>query len=178
MNCTVRGLRRSQIFVENPWIGNYFPLPGKSEFLTPVLAWEGIKGWGKCMINRPGVYASNLLIREGLLNFNEPVYLGDEFKSAPAPDNKPEIERRSQHLSFFPNPARTFFIIEYDLRDFDQGGTIMISDQSGKLITSISINDLQNQMIVSTATFSSGIYLIRLFVNDQLKAVEKVNIQK
>jgi len=91
--------------------------------------------------------------------------------------NKNEVIN-SPSLKVFPNPARTFFIIEYDLRDFDQGGTIMISDQSGKLITSISINDLQNQMIVSTATFSSGIYLIRLFVNDQLKAVEKVNIQK
>jgi len=126
----------------------------------------------------PCVFASNLLIRERLLNYNEPVYLADILKSAPAPDKKPEIERKANHLSLFPNPAGNYFIVQYDLTDQYNLGILSISDINGKELKAINLQDKQNQIVIPTQEFSAGVYLIRLFGGNHFIESQKVTIIK
>jgi hypothetical protein len=119
----------------------------------------------------PGVYSRNILIANHLISYQEPVYLSDNpLKSTPiSSSNKNNSNEKKQYLNVFPNPANTYFIIEYDLRDFYMPGIILICDQEGKLIKIISLNDKQNQKII-------GIYLVSLYINNKLESVIKTII--
>lgn len=127
----------------------------------------------------PGIYSRNLLEAKSFLSYEEPVYLGNTtLKSYPITTSKNDFEgAKSPYLEIFPNPSNTFFIIKYNLREFSSTGTILISDQTGKILKIFPLNDRQNQKIVETNTLASGIYLVSLFADDKLKAKAKLIIQ-
>jgi len=127
----------------------------------------------------PGIYSRNLLESKNLLFYDETVYLANIPTKGYSivSSNKDNEEAKSPYLEIFPNPSNSFFIIKYDLREFNSVGTILISDQAGKIIKMFSINDRQNQKIVETSTLSSGMYLVSLYVNDKLKANAKLIIR-
>jgi hypothetical protein len=127
----------------------------------------------------PGIYSRNLLETKNLLFYDEPVYLANISTKGYSiiSSNKDHEDAKSPYMEIFPNPTKTFFIIKYDLREFNSPGTILISDQVGKILKTIPIDDRQNQKIVETNTLCSGIYLVSLYVNDKLKAKAKLIIR-
>jgi hypothetical protein len=126
----------------------------------------------------PGSYAANLLIKEGLLNYKEPVFLADPLKSAPAPDIKPKIERKSQYLSLFPNPAGNYFIAQYDLTGKQYPGMLTISDINGKELRFIQLKNKQNQMVIPVENLAPGTYLVKLLSGTQMLESAKLIFTK
>ena len=126
----------------------------------------------------PGVYASNLLLKERLLNYNEPVYLNDVLKSATAPVKKPKIDINTKHLSVFPNPAGNYFITQYDLSEHQSPGILTISDINGKELQAMQLKDTQNQIVIPTQGYAAEIYLIRLFSGNYFIDSQKITIIK
>ena len=127
----------------------------------------------------PGVYARNILVANDLMNYQEPVYLPDNLKSTPTWEyDKPTEQVEGSLLKVFPNPAGTYFIIEYDIREFEGNALIIISDITGKHVLSFYLEDKQNQRIIVTRAYPAGIYIIQLFINGVLKESSKINILK
>jgi hypothetical protein len=126
----------------------------------------------------PGIYSRNLLDVKNLLSYEEPVFLGNiQLKSnSITTSDKGYEDAKSPYLEIFPNPSNTFFIIKYDLTDFNNPGIILISDQTGKIKKIVSLTDKQDQTIVVTDSFSAGIYLISLYVNSKLESIVKAII--
>jgi hypothetical protein len=127
----------------------------------------------------PAIFASNLLIKEGILIYNEPVYLGEEFvKSDDIPAKKTAIQNEPSTLKLFPNPAGNYFIAMYDLIGKEDPGILTITDISGKSLISIQLKDKQNQVVIPSKDFSQGSYLVNLIVGNNLVCSAKLIITK
>lgn len=119
------------------------------------------------------------MIKEGILIYNEPVYLGEDFvKTVDAPAKKTEIENEKSHLKLFPNPAGNYFIAQYDLRKEEFRGIITISDINGKELRALQLKDKQNQIIIPALEFTNGIYLIKLQSGNEILDAEKISINR
>jgi hypothetical protein len=127
----------------------------------------------------PAIFASNLLIKDGVLIYNEPVYLGEGFvKSVDVPAKKTDIKDERSALKLFPNPAGNYFIAMYDLIGKEDPGILTITDISGKSLISIQLKDKQNQVVVPSKDFPQGSYLVNLIVGNNLVCSAKLIITK
>ena len=110
---------------------------------------------------------------------DEPVYLPDYLKSTSAWQNaKPNKKTDQKLLKVFPNPAGHYFIVEYDLREIEDKTVMVLSDLNGRLVSSFIPNDKQNQQVISTDTYSPGMYILQLFINNELVETHKIEIAK
>ncbi len=126
-----------------------------------------------------GVYARNILLNHGLISYVEQVYLPDNLKSTPMWQNdKPDKKTNQKLLKVFPNPAGHYFIVEYDLRETEGRAVILLSDLNGRLVGSFIPNDKQNQQVISTDPYSPGIYILQLFIDNELVETHKIEIAK
>jgi hypothetical protein len=126
----------------------------------------------------PGVYVSNLLIKEGLLDYHEPVYLYDSLKSSSISDKKPKLDKSTDCLKLFPNPAGNYFMAEYNLSKEQYPGFISISDIYGKELQLLHLKDKQNQIVIPTQRFAEGIYIVQLYSGNDAIESKKITIAK
>ena len=127
---------------------------------------------------RPGVCARNILINDSIVTYTETLYFPDLLKSSSVWDFKLPVEEKELLMKIFPNPAGNYFIVEYDLCEFDGNSILVISDINGKRIKSFKLKDEQNQIVISTANLKSGTYLVQLMLNSRLKESSKIVIIK
>jgi hypothetical protein len=126
----------------------------------------------------PGIYARNILINEELLVYKEPIYFPDFLKSFPVYENQNKKSPEENLLRLFPNPAGTFFIMEYDLREYEGESFVFITDMNGKVMDRFHLYDKQNQQVISTENFPAGMYIVQLLVDLSSVASEKIVISK
>ena len=131
----------------------------------------------------PGIYARNILIALGKLNYQEPYILPNPLKATEA-NYYPvtELEKKN-YLKIFPNPARNFIIVEYntDVENYlidnrQQNIILRFSDINGKLIRVKHLNRTKDQFVINTKTFNPGIYICNLFVDGKLIDTSKFTI--
>ena len=126
----------------------------------------------------PGIYSRNILINDSIISYLESVYLPDLLKSIPVWDLKSTKNDEDLIMKIFPNPAGNYFIIEYNLSEFDGHSIIVISDMNGKLFTTFELKNSHTQIVFSSEKFPNGTYLIQLFINNKFKEVTKITIVK
>ena len=126
----------------------------------------------------PEVYAMNILIHEGVFIYDEPVYFPDYFKSISAFGERETTFDEENILKVFPNPAGTYFIVEHNLKQYKGVFKLIVSDMHGKTIDEHYLDSEQNQQLIPTLIYPSGIYLIQLYVNGILQETEKLSISK
>ena len=68
--------------------------------------------------------------------------------------------------------------MEYDLRESEGESFVFISDMNGKKMDRFHLYDKQNQQVVSTESFPLGIYIVQLFINNELIETHKVQVIK
>ncbi|HOX77553.1 MAG TPA: T9SS type A sorting domain-containing protein [Bacteroidales bacterium] len=113
--------------------------------------------------SKPGALARNTLVANGMLTYNEPIYLSDELKSGIVMPDKPFKGLQSEdRLQIFPNPAKEFIIVSYNLKNLNGQSSILINSIDGKPCYSLDLNGEINQVVVSLSTFSAGTYVIQL----------------
>jgi len=122
----------------------------------------------------PGIYASNLLIKDGLINYVEPVYDVNVVKSANASIVDHNREKELKHLIVFPNPAGTYFIAAYDITEFQNAGLLSIYDIGGKKLKTIRLKDKQNQVVIPVTDLPAGVYLVKLYSGNFLVDAQKI----
>ncbi|MCD4773822.1 MAG: T9SS type A sorting domain-containing protein, partial [Bacteroidales bacterium] len=123
-------------------------------------------------------YARNILINDSLITYSEPLYFPDLLKSNPVWDFKIPDNDKELLMKIFPNPAGNYFIIEYDLSEFQGNSILVISDINGKQLKLFILKSEHNQLIISTEYFKSGTYLVQLMLNGTLKESTKIVIIK
>jgi len=126
-----------------------------------------------------GIYSRNLLVINNLQEFKETIYLPDNLKSGIVWDityNSNTIE--TSIVQIYPNPSYSYFIIEYDLNEPVESGKIIISDVLGKQIQMYRIEGQQNQILCSTDKYTTGMYFVHVFINNELVENHKLNIVK
>jgi hypothetical protein len=127
----------------------------------------------------PGVYARNILIHYGSIDYIEPVYLANTLQNYQEwGDEGSTSNTRLRYLRVFPNPASNYFIVEYDLRGVQGESLLQLMDESGRLVRAFEVSDKQNQQVISTSGLSSGIYVIQLYINNDMAESYKLGISK
>jgi len=63
-----------------------------------------------------------------------------------------------------------------DLRSCALAGVLTISNMKGQELKQYGLTDMKNQVLISTAEYPSGIYLIRLLCGYQLVDSEKISV--
>jgi hypothetical protein len=128
----------------------------------------------------PGVLAINLLTAAKAMDYYEPMLLPDPYKSAKVlPERPGEANTTANNqLRLFPNPAGTYFIIEYALEKTVSDAAIRITDVLGREIIKIPVSKQYDQMVVHTNTMDEGIYLVTLEVNGIILQTDKLTISK
>jgi C1A family cysteine protease len=122
----------------------------------------------------PGIYARNILILNNLISYSEPVYLPNVLKNSH--DNEKNINKvfyKESYLKAYPNPTKSYIIIEYVLDNASNPAIITILDASGKSLYTRDIQDTQNQYVIDTQTYPPGIYMVSLLIGNQVLDFQK-----
>jgi hypothetical protein len=85
----------------------------------------------------PTVFARNVLVNKGIRNYNEPLIFDPEFKSANIKKVYPKIHTISNtpcYLKVYPNPAKNYLIVEYQLPENCPQSILKVTSVEGKLI--------------------------------------------
>ncbi len=125
----------------------------------------------------PALYARNTLISVGELIYNEPVFLPSVLKVTPIWQKQPDIKPSSK-LYVYPNPAYSYFIVEYSMDSFSDNAYLILTDMSGKHMKSIDISCQQNQIVVPVEDLPNGVYLIQLLKNNNTIESKKIIVSK
>ena len=68
--------------------------------------------------------------------------------------------------------------MEYDLRKIEGKAVILMANLSGKMLGSYYLEGKQNQQLVGTDSYPSGMYILQLFINNELIETHKVQLIK
>ncbi len=123
------------------------------------------------------IFARNLLMAADAMQYAEPVTLPSQLKSAAAEEAYKELINAPMPkiLEVYPNPSKDFVILGYRF-DADTRGVIEIRDVSGSLIQSIPFTGMQDQLTVMTRSWSPGIYMVSLMVNEKVIETTKFTL--
>jgi hypothetical protein len=91
-------------------------------------------------------------------------------------NNETPIEESHKLMRIYPNPAGSYYIVEYDLREYESTAILIVSDLTGRTIDSFYLRDKQNQQIFSTDSYAPGLYIVQMIINNELIETQKVEI--
>ncbi len=125
------------------------------------------------------VYARNILLAIDELEYLEPVILPNSMKSAEAEGiyNETLKTKAPSILEVYPNPSKDFVIIGYQF-DTETEGMIEVRDVSGRLMESVPLKGMNNQLTVTTRTWKAGVYMLSLVVNGKVIETTKFTLVK
>jgi len=122
-------------------------------------------------------YARNILIIREALTYHEPILLPDNVKSS---KEKKIIKMgrfvEKSYMKVFPNPAKQYLIVEYNLKDkFNNKNevTLIVTNTNGHNMLQKILIKRQDQELIPTTTFSTGTYLCSISVNGKILDTKK-----
>ncbi len=123
----------------------------------------------------------NILIANNFLTYVEPILLPDNTKSSKQRIRYPKTGKinNKSFIKIFPNPAKQYVILEYNLKDKFQSGQsaiISIATLDGKHVETFQLGKQQDQILLSTTTYSSGTYICTLLLSGKHFETQKFTI--
>jgi hypothetical protein len=123
------------------------------------------------------MYALNMLIDLGEVEYDEPIEMPDFMKSAAVEGSFTSLSNTPlpQSLKVMPNPAKNYIIVEYKL---EMAGNALIEfcDVTGKPIHSVQVASIKDQLTIDTRYWSKGIYIVTLKIDDWAKEIVKFTL--
>jgi len=122
-------------------------------------------------------YARSLLLKGRYMEFTERVSFSSYVKSYPAyydlDPQKPDLPKNDK-LILFPNPSGDYVIVYFNSLEFDECGSIKIDNLQGKVLEKIKLDSRKNQVVINLSSYSNGLYIVSLIINDKLIRTEKL----
>ena len=119
--------------------------------------------------NEATVYARNILIASGLLDYDEPINLKDSVKSAiiSKTDYRKKLfdDMDSKVLKLFPNPASAYFIAEINMQEFDNNSQIYLRNSNGLIVRKEVLSKAHEQVLIETNGLPQGTYFVTIEAN-------------
>ena len=127
--------------------------------------------------NRANAWTRNILLTADTLSYLEPVLLPLYLKSSaviPIPAQKPAQENK---LVVYPNPAKSYFIVRYELDNYYTKAIIQLTDISGRMVKQFHTDVTMDYIVVPTNDMESGNYIIKLILNGTQVGFQKLTIK-
>ena len=131
----------------------------------------------------PGAYARNLLAANAVISYDEPILV----PTTPLKSKRiihlgqPKLSQTPYYLKVYPNPANTYFIIEYKIPKNEiliRNCTIDMYDILGHQMMRFPLEKIYDRFKVNCEKIQPGIYIVSLKSNGKTKGQAKVLIQK
>jgi len=122
-------------------------------------------------------YARGMLLRGRFMEFTEHVAFPQNAKSYPAYfflDPQKHDFPNDDQLVLFPNPSGDYVIAYFNSIEFNECGRIKIANLQGKELEIITLDSRQNQVVINLSSFSNGLYLVSLIINNKPIQSEKL----
>jgi len=113
------------------------------------------------------------------LDYEEPLYLGDQmYARGPNEHYEDMVEKAKAHeyLEIYPNPAKDYLIVKFDLEQEYSDALIKISNLQGVLIDSKKLEVSKNQIILPTKDYQEGTYTLQLIFGKQARETHKFTV--
>ena len=81
-------------------------------------------------------------------------------------------------IRVFPNPCREYYILEYYFKTTPKNAYYEVADALGKIIEKGQFDNQQDQIVIRTSAYGTGLYTIRFFVNGKFDKALKINVIK
>jgi hypothetical protein len=123
------------------------------------------------------VYARNILISFGEMQYEEPILMPDLLKSSKSMEEYNTLINSQSDLKIkvVPNPSKDYIIVEYELESLSTG-QINIFDVTGKPIFSVQTTNPKDQVTIDTRGWKPGVYVATLMINSKAKKTVKFTI--
>lgn len=126
-------------------------------------------------------YTENILEANNLLKYYEPIILPQDQKSeriSHIVNNEPSTN--SDWLHLFPNPARQYVIVDYNLTvEFSKQKKsvfLLVYSSDTRLIEKRSLIRAQDQILVNTSNYLPGVFLFSIEVGGKILKTKKIII--
>ena len=117
-----------------------------------------------------------LILADTSLHYQEPLYEPDTTLERRAIIKKPKTNEE-KHLKVYPNPAKFFFSVEYDLSDSELPLILKITDISGKTIEERQLKNKRDIIAINCTQYSKGNYNCIIFAGQKIKQMAKFVIE-
>jgi len=127
-----------------------------------------------------GAYARNLLIASKEINYREPIIL-PVFTDSTMTNNQGGngSQPTDGYLKVHPNPANTFFVVDYNLSTkFVSFATLKVFNSLGKLINIEPLTKEKGQIMINSQDWAPGIYLVSIEIEGSIIASDKISITR
>lgn len=125
-----------------------------------------------------GIYSMNLLIALNNYSYQEPYILPDTGLK----DSHIKWIRNKRFtantLKLYPNPAHSYFIVEYTLEDRRVPAIFEMNDCSGSKVVTKELNGNKNFLVIPVENLANGIYICKLISNNKKIMAGKIVISK
>ncbi|MCF8298458.1 MAG: T9SS type A sorting domain-containing protein [Saprospiraceae bacterium] len=125
----------------------------------------------------PAAYARALLLKENAeYEYDEPIILPEVSSSRkrnPALSNE---NTKTYKFEVYPNPAYDYVIVDYELKIEDNNAFVQISDNTGRIINTITLNNTAGQKVVNCKGMTSGLYNFVLKTNIKVLETKRISI--
>ena len=103
------------------------------------------------------------------IQYDEPILYPDGLKSSSAIEYEELMKTLAEHrfMQIFPNPAKDYFIIEYDLETEFTDVVLRIRDLKGHIVKQVKLIGSHDEKTINTQKLSTGIYFAALLVNGE-----------
>lgn len=125
------------------------------------------------------IAAKGLMVAHNLFIYHEPYLVPELFKDVevdkPAKGNR---NQRSSSIKVYPNPARNFITLVYQLEDMTSANELRIMDATGKVVWLKALTREKDQVVVNTHDFKPGAYFVQLVQKDKIVCSSKFVVIK
>ncbi len=122
------------------------------------------------------IFARNILIAAGEMEWTETVYIPVSNKSSEIEDQDENTETiEKPFLEVYPNPARSYITAEYHLDNFKTGKLVIVNTE-GKMVRQVPLKYAEDKARIDLKPLSNGVYLIKLIANGKKQQTVKFSI--
>ena len=114
----------------------------------------------------------------GEINYREPILLPDALKSSNSVKRyKTGQLLEKSYMKVFPNPAKQFVIVEYNLQEkySDKNEVVLVlTNLNGNRVSQRVLVKRQDQELINTSGLIPGIYICSLWINGKILESKKL----
>ena len=124
-----------------------------------------------------GIYAQNLLIAAGLLEYEADIEIPEMLKFMPVlQKERRRAPEGPSYIKVFPNPACSYITAEYKLDAEPSNAQILVIAADGRMIRQVHLKNSLDQVVIELNNLPSGMYIIQLKNNHKILGTGKFNI--
>ena len=131
---------------------------------------------------KPAIFARNMLITIKEMTYSEPILLPDtSLKISKVVDPSLIKIEQNEDQSFLvvkPNPANDYVIVGWKIPETDEKVWLYVNDIKGYFLRKVSLKGYLNEMVLSTANWKPGTYIVNLVSDGTKYDSKKITIVK